>query len=159
MKKHLVYSVTVVLMGLMAIIGVEESHSQELLVKNCSELITMAQTLEADLKTVDTVLGSAIQAGNMLQIRKYKLKRAAVQKDLNSVFPRLTSSHAQRASNKSHVTRLIHVLRRRPSMIIRQVNLRARVSLIPVDIKLEGYFCHSATLTVFSLNLPCGVFG
>ena len=50
MKKHLVYSVTVVLMGLMAIIGVKESHSQELLVKNCSELITMAQTLEADLK-------------------------------------------------------------------------------------------------------------
>jgi hypothetical protein len=86
MKKLLVCSVTVALMGLMAIIGVEESHSQELLVKNCSELIAMAQTLEADLKTVDTVLGSAIQAGNMVQIRKYKLKRAAVQKDLNSVL-------------------------------------------------------------------------
>ncbi|MDA8407601.1 MAG: hypothetical protein M0T73_12195 [Deltaproteobacteria bacterium] len=86
MKKHLVYSVTVVLVGLMTIVGVEESHSQELLVKNCSELITMAQTLETDLKTVDTMLGSAIQAGNMLQIRKYKLKRAAVQKDLNSVL-------------------------------------------------------------------------
>jgi len=86
MKKLLVCSVTVALMGLMAIIGVEESHSQELLVKNCSELITMAQTLEADLKTVDTILGSAIQAGNMVQIRKYKLKRAAVQKDLNSVL-------------------------------------------------------------------------
>lgn len=67
MKKLLVCLVTVAVMGLMAIIGVEESHSQELLVKNCSELITMAQTLEADLKTVDTILGSAIQAGNMVQ--------------------------------------------------------------------------------------------
>ncbi len=86
MKKRLVYSFTVAVISLMVFAGAETSHSEELVVKNCSELMRMAQNLQDDLKTVDTILGSAISAGNMAVIRNYKLKKAAVQKDLESVL-------------------------------------------------------------------------
>ena len=86
MRRYLVYPFVLVVMSLMTIIGATTSYSQELLTKNCTELITLAQTLEADLKTVDTVLGTAIKAGAMDTIVKYKLKKATVVKNLQSVL-------------------------------------------------------------------------
>ncbi|MGC8660403.1 MAG: hypothetical protein ACP5U1_15160 [Desulfomonilaceae bacterium] len=86
MRKFLVYPFILVVMSLMTIIGTSASYPDDLLTKNCNELITMAQTLETDLKTVDTVLGTAIQAGAMDTIVKYKLKKATIVKNLQSVL-------------------------------------------------------------------------
>jgi hypothetical protein len=58
----------------------------ELVVKKCSELVRLAENYQADLKTVDTVLGSAIDAGTMDRIRNYKLKKSVVRKQLESVL-------------------------------------------------------------------------
>jgi len=62
------------------------SFAEELVVKKCSELVRMAQNCQEDLKTVDTVLGSAIDAGTMDRIKNYKLKRSVVRKQLESVL-------------------------------------------------------------------------
>ena len=62
------------------------SFAQDLAPKDCSELVRLAQTYEEDLKTVDTVLGSAIDAGNLDRIKSYRLKRAEVKKKLASVL-------------------------------------------------------------------------
>jgi len=59
---------------------------EELVVKPCSELIRMAGNYQEDLKTVDTMLGVAIDAGDLEKIRVYKLKKSAVQKDLDAVL-------------------------------------------------------------------------
>ncbi|MDQ1239313.1 MAG: hypothetical protein QG577_1499 [Thermodesulfobacteriota bacterium] len=62
------------------------SLAEELVVKPCSELIRMAGNYQEDLKTVDTMLGVAIDAGDLDKIRVYKLKKAAVQKDLDALL-------------------------------------------------------------------------
>ncbi|HMK36318.1 MAG TPA: hypothetical protein VK463_14685 [Desulfomonilaceae bacterium] len=60
--------------------------AEDLLLKSCQELVRLAQNYQTDLKTVDTVLGSAIEAGNMDRIRNYQLKKNAVRKQLDSVL-------------------------------------------------------------------------
>ena len=50
------------------------AHAEDLLVKSCSELVRMAENLQEDLKTVDIVLGSAIEAGKMDSIKNFKIK-------------------------------------------------------------------------------------
>lgn len=62
------------------------SLAQDLTVKNCAELVRIAEGCQQDLKTVDTVLGSAIEAGNIDRIRSYKLRKAEVRKRLKSVM-------------------------------------------------------------------------
>jgi hypothetical protein len=62
------------------------SLADDLILKSCAELIRMAQVYQEDLKTVNMVLGSAIDAGNMDQIKSYKLKKGAVKKQLDSVM-------------------------------------------------------------------------
>lgn len=59
---------------------------EELVVKPCSELIRMASNYQEDLKTVDTMLGVAIDAGDLDKIKVYKLKKSSVQKDLDAVL-------------------------------------------------------------------------
>jgi len=54
--------------------------------RSCDELITTATDLEQDLKTVDMVLGAAIDAGNLEKIKSYKLRKQAVKKQLESVL-------------------------------------------------------------------------
>ncbi|MFH1112827.1 MAG: hypothetical protein V1792_02805, partial [Pseudomonadota bacterium] len=54
--------------------------------KSCAELVRMAESYQQDLKTVDTVLGSAIDAGNMDRIQSYQLKKDAVKSQLKSVL-------------------------------------------------------------------------
>ncbi len=65
------------------------SLAGDLVTKSCQELITMAQSYQQDLKTVDTVLGSAIDAGSLERIRSYKLKKGAVTKKLRAVMSAL----------------------------------------------------------------------
>ncbi len=59
---------------------------QDLLENKCSELMRMADTFQQDLKAVDTVLGSALDGGDMDRIRSYKLKKGVVKKQLDSVM-------------------------------------------------------------------------
>jgi hypothetical protein len=58
--------------------------------KSCSELLRMAQAYQQDLKTVDIVLGSAVDAGNLDRIRSYRLRKNAVRQDLQAVLRALS---------------------------------------------------------------------
>ena len=80
------YWLTIVVVFFGATFSAGASPTQDLIVKDCTELIRMAQVYQEDLKTVDTVLGSAIDAGNMDRIKNYKLKKGAVRKQLDSVM-------------------------------------------------------------------------
>lgn len=82
---YLYYAIIVATISIMitAPIG---AQAEDLLVKNCSELLRMAQNLQEDLKTVDMVLGSAIEAGKMDSVKNYKMKKASVQQELQSVL-------------------------------------------------------------------------
>ncbi len=62
------------------------AQSNDLLASPCSELVRKAQAYQQDLKTVDTVLGSAIDNGDMDRIKSYKLKKGAVKKNLESIL-------------------------------------------------------------------------
>lgn len=86
MKRRLGYWLTIIVASFMATLSAGASPTEDLIVKNCTELIRMAQVYQEDLKTVDTVLGSAIDAGNMDRIKNYKLKKRAVRKQLDSVM-------------------------------------------------------------------------
>lgn len=63
-----------------------KAGSMDLLQRSCSELIRMAESFQDDEKIVNTVLGSAIDAGSMKNVKKYKLKKAAVKKNLNQIM-------------------------------------------------------------------------
>ncbi len=60
--------------------------AEELVVKPCGELIRLANSYQEDLKTVDTMLGVAIEAGDLDKVKAYKLKKSAVQKQLDAVL-------------------------------------------------------------------------
>jgi hypothetical protein len=78
------YLMIIPVLGILLISG--PCFAEELVVKKCSELVRMAENYQADLKTVDTVLGSAIDAGTMDRIKNYKLKKSVVKKQLDSVL-------------------------------------------------------------------------
>jgi len=61
-------------------------YSTDLFSKSCSELVRLAENCQTDLKTVDTVLGSAIDAGNMDRIKNYKLKKAVIKQQLEGAL-------------------------------------------------------------------------
>ncbi len=67
-------------------IGSVPCYSEELVAKACPELIRIAERYQEDLKTVDTVLGSAIEAGSIDRIKNYKLRRGAIKQQLESVM-------------------------------------------------------------------------
>lgn len=60
--------------------------AEDLIVKGCPELLRMAKNYQEDLKTVDTVLGSAIDSGGMDRIKNYQMKKSSVRKQLQSVL-------------------------------------------------------------------------
>jgi hypothetical protein len=64
----------------------DPSSMDELVVKNCQELMRMAETCQEDLKTGDTVLGSALEGGGIDRIKNYKLKKNALKKQIESVM-------------------------------------------------------------------------
>jgi hypothetical protein len=67
-------------------VGGPVAAEEDLIVKGCQELMHMAKNYQEDLKTVDTVLGSAIDAGGIDRIKNYQLKKNAVRKQLESVL-------------------------------------------------------------------------
>lgn len=69
-----------------ALVFAAPSFAEDLTAKSCAELVRMAQSYQQDLQTVDTVLGSAIDAGNIDRIRSYKLRKASVNRQLKSVL-------------------------------------------------------------------------
>jgi hypothetical protein len=71
--------------------------AQDLLANKCEELVRMADTYQQDFKTVDTVLGSAIDSGDMDRIRSYKLKKGMVKKQLDSVLQAIDLKGCARA--------------------------------------------------------------
>ncbi len=86
MKIFTLYSVLFLAIASSTILAVPNAQAEDLLVKNCTELIRMAQNLQEDLKTVDIVLGSAIEAGKMDSVKTFKMKKAKVQQQLQSVM-------------------------------------------------------------------------
>ena len=79
-------AISIVLTALIGLGSPLCSWGGELITRDCSELIRLAQSYQDDLKTVDTVLGSAIDAGTLERVKKYKLKRAEVKKHLGQVM-------------------------------------------------------------------------
>jgi hypothetical protein len=58
----------------------------ELVTKSCTELIAIADGYQQDLKTVDLMLASAIDAGELDRIKTYRLKKNALKKKLDAVL-------------------------------------------------------------------------
>lgn len=54
--------------------------------KSCSELLHQAEKYQQDLRTVDLVLGSALDSGSMDKVRSYKLRRGSVKMELDRVM-------------------------------------------------------------------------
>ena len=92
-------STKIILLGAAALILFISNFSiaQDLLANKCEELMRMADTYQQDLKTVDTVLGSAIDGGDMDRIRSYKLKKGVVKKQLDSVLQAIELKGCARA--------------------------------------------------------------
>jgi hypothetical protein len=61
-------------------------QAEDLLMRSCSELIYMAENFQHDLRAIDAVYGSAVEAGNMDRIKNYKLRKGAVRKELDGVM-------------------------------------------------------------------------
>jgi hypothetical protein len=62
------------------------SADNDVLSKDCRELLRLAEIYQEDLKTVDTVLGAALDSGSIERIKSYKLKKGAVRKQLEAVL-------------------------------------------------------------------------
>lgn len=77
---------TIIGVACLAIFAGGPAAAEDLIVKDCRELMHMAKNYQEDLKTVDTVLGSAIEAGGIDRIKNYQLKKNAVRKQLDSVM-------------------------------------------------------------------------
>lgn len=76
-------------LGAAVLLSASPSFSEELVVKSCQELIGLAENCRQDLRTVGAMLNSAVDVGDIQRIRNYKLKRAAVQKQLQAVLKAL----------------------------------------------------------------------
>jgi hypothetical protein len=68
------------------IVGLKPCCSQELITRPCPELIRIAERYQEDLKTINTILGSAIEAGSIHRIKNYKLRKDATKQQLESVL-------------------------------------------------------------------------
>jgi hypothetical protein len=90
--RHRASRVGIVLIGCVTLIMIASAaFAEDLGAKSCSELLRMAQAYQQDLKTVDIVLGSAIDAGNLDRVRSYKLRKNAVRRDLEAVLRALSA--------------------------------------------------------------------
>jgi len=75
--------------ALLAFSAAGAALAEELVVRSCSELLRIADSCKDDLKTADTVLGSAIDMGSVEMVRNYKLKKEAAKKQLEAVVKAL----------------------------------------------------------------------
>jgi len=70
----------------LAVIAAQPAFAECTECKSCPELIRMAQNYQQDIKTVDIVLGSAIDAVSLEMIRSYKLTKGTMKRQLESVM-------------------------------------------------------------------------
>lgn len=59
--------------------------AEELIIKSCTELMRLAEACRDDLRAVNIVLGSAVDAGDLDRIRNYKIRRDAAKRQLEQV--------------------------------------------------------------------------
>ena len=89
MQKRISWWAAILIICLAVPCAVSSACASDPYEQRCGELLRKAQTLRQDLKTVDIVLGSAIDAGTLDRIRSYKLTRSALRKQLESVLKAL----------------------------------------------------------------------
>jgi hypothetical protein len=89
MKKTMLIIGIAALLSVTASLGPARAAENDLVVKTCPELMRMAEQSNEDLRTVDMVLGSAIDSGTMDRIKSYKLRKSAVRQQLNDVVKAL----------------------------------------------------------------------
>jgi hypothetical protein len=80
---------TVMVAVLITLLTGSAAVSEELVITSCADLMRMADSCRDDMKTADTVLGSAIDAGSLEMIKGYKLRKEAAKKRLESVVKAL----------------------------------------------------------------------
>lgn len=66
-----------------------QAFAQQLIGPSCADLLRMADSYRDDLKTADTVLGSAIDLGSLDMIKSYKLKKENAKRQLEQVLKAL----------------------------------------------------------------------
>ena len=86
MNRRTFWLKVVPLAGLIFLLVCSAPFASDLWSKSCDDLIRVAEAYEQDLKTVDMVLGAAIDAGNLEKIKSYKLRKEALKKQLESVL-------------------------------------------------------------------------
>jgi hypothetical protein len=86
MKSSLRRCIIVIVAVLIPILACSIAAASDPLTLTCSELVRSAQSIQDDLKTVDMVLGSAISAGTMSRVKKYKLRKAEIEKKLSTIM-------------------------------------------------------------------------
>jgi hypothetical protein len=70
----------------LTLVGANIAVAQDLFEVKCAELMRMSENYQLDLRTVDAMLGAALDGGDMDRIKSYKLKKGAVKKQLDSVL-------------------------------------------------------------------------
>lgn len=86
MKNRTFWSIATAMAALGLFLAVCTACASDLLQKSCDELIRTAQSYREDIKTVDIVLGAAIDAGNLERIKSYKLRKNALKSQLETVL-------------------------------------------------------------------------
>ncbi len=86
MNRRIFWLKVVPLTGVMFLLAASAPFASDLWLKSCDELIRTAEAYQQDIKTVDMVLGAAIDAGNLEKIKSYKLRKEALRRQLDSVL-------------------------------------------------------------------------
>lgn len=67
-----------------AVVGTAAASDIE--ARHCDDLLKLAEGLRRDMRTVDLMLGSAIDSGDMERIQAYRLKKDTLKKQLESAM-------------------------------------------------------------------------
>lgn len=86
MKNRTYWSIAGAMVALGLFFAVSTACAADLIQKSCDELISTAQSYREDIRTVDTVLGAAIDAGSLERIKSYKLRKNALKSQLEAVL-------------------------------------------------------------------------
>jgi hypothetical protein len=86
MTKKLQCYAAAVTLAVAILFGSIPAYAEDLFSKSCFELVRLAENYQTDLKTIETVLGSAIDAGNLDRIKNYKLRRSVIKQQLTSTM-------------------------------------------------------------------------
>jgi hypothetical protein len=74
------------LTALVVILAGSTPFASDLWPKSCEELMRIADNCQQDIKTVDIVLGSAIDAGSLDRVKMFKIRKEALKKQLDDIL-------------------------------------------------------------------------